>query len=301
MTLDEMIADIRREINQPASDGFLSNHEIAAFINRGQDTMAARIMEADQNFFDESDQTLGFIANQDEYDLPARLQNRKLTLVKRTDVNLPDGLTIDYMPFQDARRLYGVSGPIADPLVYYLRNQKLGIKPTPRVTVAANLLINYLMLPHELHWAQVDSPTGTTFRMPTSTVATPPYLKAGRISTTPNYYVGAKIRILGGTDRGLERTITAFDVATRFATIDSAWTQGNVSNQDYVILTPIMAELHNLLYQLGLMKCAKKAKDREAYQTAKDEIAATWGIIDTIIPRHQDGPRHIPLPDDFED
>lgn len=303
MTFDEMIADIRREINQASSDGFLSSHEIAAFINRGQDAMVTRIMEADQNFFEDTDQTLGFVADQEEYDLPAKVQNRKLTLVKRTDLNVPDGKILEYMPFQQAKRLLGAGGALADIVtsdeVYYLRGNKIGIKPTPKITVATNLLLHYLQLPHELHWAQVDSPTGTTFRMPTSTTATPPYLKAGRISTTPNYYIGAKIRILSGTDRGLERTITAYNVATRFATIDSAWTLGNVQNQDYVILSPIPDEHHNLLYQLGLMKSAKKAKDNVAYAMAKDEVAAAWSLFDSNIgPRHQDGPRHVQMPDD---
>lgn len=301
MTLDEMIADIRREINQPATDGFLSNHEIAAFINRGQDMIAARMMEMDQNFFEDTDQTLGFVANQEEYDLPAKVQNRKITLVKQTDVDLPDGRTLDYMQFQLAKKRYGVSSPIADPAVYYLRGQKLGIKPIPKANVSTNILIYFLMLPHELHHAQVGAPGATSFTMPMATTGSSPLLKAGRISTTPNYYIGAKIRVITGTDRGLERTITAFDVATRVATIDSSWTPANVQNQDYVILSPIPPEHHNLNYQIGLMKAAKKAKDKEAYATAKDEIAATWGLLDTVIPRHQDGPRHISLPDDFED
>lgn len=302
-----MLADIRREINEPASEGFLTDHENIAYLNRAQDQVFKRIEEADQNFFEDTDQSLGFVADQEEYELPARLWNRKITRVVQTDVNLPDGRELKYLPFQKAKS-YVLAGSLLwqngnpEASAYYIRDQKIGIKPTPKRTVAGNILLHFIRLIHEMHWAQVGSPAASSFTMPVSTVATPPYLKAGRISTTAGYYVGARIRILTGPDRGLERRITAYSAATRVATIDTAWTPANVSNEDYVILSPIPEEYHNLLYQLAMLKCAKKAKDTVAYQAAKAEAGELWQQLETtIVPRHQDGSRHVlPPEDDWE-
>lgn len=298
-----MLADMRREYNQPSAEGYLSDHEMAAYINRAQDQIVTRILEADRNFFEDSDQSLGFISGQEEYDLPRQIWNRKITRVTQTDVNPPDGFELTYRPFQQAKREGGAGWPAGqEASIYYLRDQKIGIKPTPQRTVSANLLIHFLRKVQELHWAQVESPGATSFTMPTSTVATPPYLKAGRISTEQNYYVGARIRMIGGTDRGLERRITAFDVATRIATIDSAWTPANVQNQDYVILTPIPDEYHQLLYKIALLQCGKKGRDAQAYQFSKSEAADLWMQMESSIgPRHQDKSRHVPPPvDDWE-
>src|SRR3989344_5361885 len=93
MTLDELITDIRRELNEPSATGYFSDSELAAYVNRGQDLMSAKIIESDQNFFEESDQTLGFVANQEEYELPAALWDRKITKVTRTDLSSPKQLS----------------------------------------------------------------------------------------------------------------------------------------------------------------------------------------------------------------
>lgn len=301
MTLDEMIVDIRREINEPVAVGHLSDLEITAYVNRAQDLMASKITEADQNFFEESDQSLGFILNQEEYDFPARINDRKITRVTRTDLAQPKQLM--RIRFQEKDRYHSISvflsGSDIQGDVYYLRGNKIGIKPTPLQTIAANILIHYIDLPKELHWADVGSPTGTTFIIPTATTGAAPIMRGGRVSTTPNYYIGSKIRILTGTDRGLERTITAFDVATRTATINTAWTSANVSNQQYVILTPIPVEYHDGLYQYALMKSCKKKGDRERFSLAKDEFDRIWNsLINTIEPRSFDENQHVRPPVD---
>lgn len=301
MTLDELITDIRRELNEPSATGYFSDSELAAYVNRGQDLMSAKIIESDQNFFEESDQTLGFVANQEEYELPAALWDRKITKVTRTDLSSPKQLS--KIRFQEKDHYHSasvfLSGSGTDGEVYYLRGNKMGVKPTPTTTIATNLLIHYVFHPHELHWAEVGSPDSTTFVMPTATTGSSPLMKGGRVSTTPNYYVGARIRILGGTDRGLERKITAYNVATRTATIDSAWTAGNVQHQQYVILSPVPLEYHDGLYQYALMRAAKKKGDVTRYEMASGDWARAWDtLVNTIEPRNFDENAHVRPPID---
>ena len=296
-----MVADIRREINQSADAGSVSNSELMAYLNRGQDLLITKIVEADANFFEESDQTLGFIANQEEYELPAALWDRKITRITRTDLTEPRQLSRIRFQEKDSYTSANVflSGNATDGSVYYIRGNKIGIKPTPSLTIAANILVHYVSMPHELHWAEVGSPATTTFVMPTATTGSSPLMKGGRVSTTPNYYVGARIRILGGTDRGLERKITAFTVATRTATIDSAWTAANVQHQQYVILSQIPVDYHDGIYQYGLMRASKKLGDRERFQMAADDWARVWNsLINTIEPRAYDENQHVRPPVD---
>src|SRR3990167_3203728 len=176
-TIDEMIADCRSELDEPSSTGHVSNYELANFGNHGQRLMALRIMEADPNFFEQSDQSLGFIADQEEYDLPGLLANRRITKLTRTDFS--DRQAIDYVDFRkrDQFQPNGIyaSGNASEGRYYYLRGNKLGLKPTPTSTIAANILIHFLQPPQDLLWAQVDSQSTTTFIIPTSTTATPPY------------------------------------------------------------------------------------------------------------------------------
>lgn len=301
MTLDEIVVDIRREFDQPEAVGRIGNNEVAAFVNRGHELLSQKIVEADQNFFEESDQTLGFVADQEEYDIPAAVQDRKITRITRTDQSSPHPLR--RIRFQEKDQyantdVFNASSGI-DGAVYYIRGTKLGLKPTPKTTIATNIKIYYIAQPHELHWAEADSPTATTFRMPTATSGASPIMKAGRVSTTPNYYIGAKIRVLTGTDRGLERTITAFNVATRFATIGTSWTQANISNQQYVILSPIPVEYHDLLCQYAIMKLSQKIGDTQRFQVAKEFWTNGMdSLINTIEPRSYDENQYVRPPVD---
>lgn len=311
MTPDELLKDIRSELNEPVGGGAFTDFELMAWLNRAQDLVAAKIMEADQNFFEESDQTLALTADQEEYDLPAAIWNRKITLVTRTDLATPKPLT--KIRFQDKNQYASSSvanfGTGSDGDVYYLRNNKIGIKPTPKSTYApvagvGNLLLNYLRLPHELHYSDIGSPTSTTGIIPTATVSSP-RMRAGRVSTTPNYYIGARLRFItpGYKSYGSETVVTAFNVNTRVMTFSPAVDFSDVPCASvyvqYVVLTPIPAEYHDILYELVVMRAAKKKGDQARAAEAKDLLRTLWdNFVNTIEPRTFDENAHVRPPVD---
>jgi len=308
-TLNLAIADARSLLNEPSSGGGVTDHELAKWGNDGQRILANKIQAADANFFEESDQSLGFTAGTEEYDLPEVCRDRIITKVTRTD--LSERVPIDKIPFQD-RDVYQQSGLIytgsnGEGRYYYLRGNKIGLKPTPRSTISANVLIHYLQLPHELHWgvlgtAASNNVTTTTFKMPTSTsTGANPHLKAGRLVLRPNYYVNARIRILTGNAIGTERKITAFNVATQFATIDSAWTAADVENREYVILSPLRDEYKSAIYHYMLMMAGIKKKNTEIYKLGELEWSRVLKELEeTADLRALDGNTYVKPPADFD-
>ncbi len=307
-TLNLAISDARSLLNEPSGVGSVTDHELAKWGNEAQKMLANAIQAADANFFEESDQSLGFIADTEEYDLPDVCRDRILTKVTRTD--LSERVPIDLIRFQE-RDIYQQSGVMytganGEGRYYYLRGNKIGLKPTPRSTISANVLIHYLQLPHDLMYGLLGTDaanvTTTTFKMPSSTTsASSLYVKAGRLHTRPNYYVNARIRILTGTARGLERTITAFNVATQFATIDSAWTVADVHTQDFVILSPLKDEYKSAMFHYMLMMAGLKKKNAELYKMGESEWARVYSaLLETASLRSLEGNQYVHPPADFD-
>ena len=303
-TLDLYIADARSELNQISTGGNFSDHELTKWANRAQQIMASRIMEADQGYFEESDQSLGFIADQEEYDLPQLLLHRRITKITRTD--LSERVPIDYIRFQerDHYQPTGVfyTGGQTDGRYYYLRGNKLGLKPTPKSTIAANILIHYLQLPHDMYYGDVGATVTTTaFVLPTATSGSAPVAHGGRVSTRPSYYVNARIRMIEGTNLGLEEKITAYNEATRTATVTPAWTVANVENKNFVILSQLKDEYQQGFVHYMVMKGAKKKSDWPLYRAAKEEFTEVIELIDRdVSPRHTDENVHVRPPGDWD-
>lgn len=308
-TLNLAIADARSLLNEPSGVGAVTDHELAKWGNEAQKMLATAIAAADSNFFEESDQSIGFTANTEEYDLPDVCKDRVITKVTRTD--LSERVPIDKIRFQD-RDMYQQSGLVytganGEGRYYYLRGNKLGLKPTPRSTIATNVLIHYLQLPHDLMYGLLGTDaanvTTTTFKIPSSTtVAASLYIKAGRLHTRPNYYVNARVRILTGTNgRGVERKITAWNVATGFATIDSAWTVADVHTQDFVILSPLKDEYKSAMFHYMLMMAGTKKKNPELYKLGEAEWSRVYkDLLETAQLRNLDGNTHVAPPADFD-
>lgn len=301
MTLDEIIKDARSELNEPVNGGIFTDFELAALVNRGQDLIASKIIEADMNFFEQSDQTLAFTSGQEEIPLPAALWDRKITRVTRTDLTIPKQLT--KIRFQDKERYHSSnvfsSGAFTDADVYYLRGNFIGLKPTPAFTYTpvngvGNLLIHYIRMPHELHFCDIGAPTSTTGIIPVSTTGQPK-MRAGRVSTTPNYYVGARIRFITPNYKsyGSEAVITAFNVNTRTITfspaVDFSDVPCSVNYVQYVVLTPIPIEYHDILYQYVIWRGAKKKGDSGRESSAMNLWRTLMdNLIETIEPRTYD-------------
>lgn len=304
-TLNLAIADARSLLNEPSSVGSVTDHELAKWGNEAQKLLATAIAAADSNFFEESDQSLGFIADQEEYTLPDVCWDRVITKITRTD--LATRQPIEPIPFQHRD---GYSDQYAsangEGRYYYLRGNKLGLVPKPRSTVSANILIHYLQLPHDLMYGLLGTDaanvTTTTFKIPSSTTsAASLYVKAGRLSTKPNYYVNARVRILTGNGRGVERKITAWNVATHFATIDTAWTVADVHTQDFVILSPLRDEYKSAMFHYMVMMAGVKKKSPELIAMGSGEWNRVYeDLLETAKLRTLDGNQHVLPPADFD-
>jgi hypothetical protein len=303
-TLNLAIADARSLLNEPSSSGSVTDHELAKWGNEAQKMLANAIQASDANFFEESDQSIGFTANTEEYDLPDVCRDRIITKMTRTD--LSERMPIDPIRFQE-RDFYQQTGLVnGEGRYYYLRGNKLGLKPTPRTTIATNVLIHYLQLPHDLMYGLLGTDaanvTTTTFKIPSSTTsASSLYIKAGRLHSRPNYYVNARVRILTGNARGTERKITAWNVATGFATIDTAWTVADVHTQDFVILSPLKDEYKQAMFHYMLMMAGMKKKNAELYKMGESEWNRVYqALLETASLRNMEGNQYVHPPADFD-
>lgn len=303
-TLDLMVADCRSLLNEPAGIGHGTDYEIAKWINRGQQILARQMMADDTGFFEESDTSLGFIKDQEEYDLPDVCRDRIITKLTRTD--LSENREINFIRFQRKDRvqstgIFYVSGTL-DGLFYYIRGNKLGIKPTPTTTIANNIELHYLQLPHDLLHADAKTPTTTTITFPTVTTGAAPILRAGRISTAPNYYVNARLRFIEGAQRGLEVKITAWNSKTLVATITPTLTAGQVTditNKQFVILSPLPEEFQQACFYFSTMMMGIKKKNPDLISQGR----AIWSEVykqveDSAEIRHLDENTHVEPPVD---
>jgi len=299
MSIDQLISQARSKANMPGIRGAMSDHEMIDAFNRVQRMVATLILEADEGYFDVEDTTVGFTANTEEADLPQPCAARKITKVTRTDLARP----VDLWPIRFQEKNEYESSQYTAGQFYYLRGEKIGFKPTPKSTIATNIKLNYQQLPHALHWAQAKTPTTTTFIMPTSTTATPPYLKAGRISQLADYYVNARFRIISGASIGLERKITAYNPATQTITF-AAITAGEVTaitNYDYVILSPLAEEYQDAGMWGMVVDLAIKTKDVAIKEWAESEVNKLLNKINSsVTPRTLDMGRYIRPPADFD-
>lgn len=334
MIVTEFIQDIRSELNEPVNSGLVTDHQLVALLNRSQDLIYTKVVESDQNYFEDSDQSIGFIANQEEYQLPAKIWDRKISRITRMDLSMPKQLTP--IRFQEKERYHAanvfLSGSDTDGDVYYLRDNFLGLKPTPKFTYTpngtvnqplglGNILVHFIRKLPELHVAEALNPTSTTFTIPStagraSTLGTG-VMRAGRCSTEPNHYVGCRLRFIGSAfqnpppqpgfidgdnTRGAEVTVTAFNVQTKQITFTPALsfsTLGYASFPVYVVLSQIPVEHHDLMYQYVVMRVAKMKGDVERYGAARAVFNDLWmGLINTIEPRRYDENQHVRTPID---
>lgn len=311
MTLDEMVKDARAELNEPVNGGIFTDYELAAIANRGQNLIAAKIMEADQNFFEQSDQSIAFVAQQEEYPLPRAVWDRKITRVTRTDLSIPKQMT--RIRFQEKEQHHSASvfmaGTLTDADTYYIRGNALGLKPTPQFSYTpvggvGNVLVHFLQLPHDMIFSDAGSPTSTTCIIPTQTT-TQPRMRAGRVNTTPNYYVNARLRFITPNFKsyGVETVVTAYNNNTRVLTFAPAVDFSDVpcssSFVSFVLLSPIPDEYHDIVYQYMIWRGAKKKGDRAREQSAQELWRTLMdNFVNTIEPRAFDENQHVRPPID---
>lgn len=300
MTPAEMVADVRETANIAGSLGAASDSEIVKYLNQAKDLLASRIIQADQKHF-EVDDAVDFVANQEQYDIPTRFKDGKISLVERLNSDGTVKRVVERRRFQDKESWSQVLSNAADAgQIYYIRDRKIGFKPVPAQAQTSAIRVYGIQHPVDFFWATLDSgvsdPTTTTFVLP----ASGSLLKGGRPHTETDYYKNALVRVIGGAGRGVERKITAYNAATRTCTIESAWTVNDVKDQQYVIFGKIPEEHHQGLVIYAAMCIARKRQDKALYPTLKKEWDE-WvrNADDAIDPRSYDRNLHIEVPPDY--
>ncbi len=306
-TLDQLIAIVRNKMNEPSQNGYAVDTEIADWLNEAQDRYVTMIVEADMSFFEEVNQTITFIIDQDEYDLPFEIRNRKISSVVRTD--LAAELTLDRVRPQEAQQVTGLlPQSIVRGGLYYLRGNKIGFKPTPQnAPASANIKITFVRKVAHMLWADVGSADNSgaggvgRFVLPNSGAT----LRAGRASTEAGYYVHERIRLITGDEVGFEARVTAYDPKTRIVTLDAAWpdTPSTIDGDQFVFMSPIPEEYHPLLSWYASGSIPTKSRDSEMFALGEAKMEKLEEQLkNTIEPRSFDENRHVrSAPDDFLD
>lgn len=302
----EMIVNVRamlEEESEIGDDGFLheagewSDSEILHWLNLADLHLVKKIVEADEQYFEDTDTSLGFIKDQLEYDFSSVFGGRvwKVTAVSRLDDNGDETFYFTVDQFQDQNQYQDQS--IATLIIpyrdrFYIRGTKIGLLPTPQETKANNVKLYFNVLPAKMHvgkcGAQPSSNVSTTF-----TMASSPILGSIRKHAT-DYYKGMKVQITSGTGEGQIRTITGFNRSTLVATVDSAWDDGGTPNTNsvYEILPQGLEQYQEILELyavLGLM-----AKDDESYKSYNRLYSEKFDdLINTIRDRQTSEPRRV--------
>lgn len=290
------------EIDSTSSDGLShirgewSDSEILHWLNLADIHITKKIIEASEQYYEETDTSLGYIKDQREYDISSIFGGRiwKITAVERTDVSAQNRFLFALDQFQDQQQYEGTS--IAALVVpfrdrFYIRGKFLGILPTPDTTIANNIKLYFNFIPAKMHvglCGETPSSNPTT----SFTMSSSPSL--GQIIRLTDYYKGAKVEITSGKGIGQQRTITAFDRSTLVATIDSAWDTDGVPNQQsvYEILPQTLPQYQEVL-ELYAVK-GLLAKDNER-TTRYDALYAEQynDLINTIRDRQEAEGRRI--------
>jgi len=277
MNLRDMIQAIRRRANQPTNSGLVTDSELAQYVNFGQDMVVNKIVEADEGYFEDQDSSLGFVADQREYDLPERVRGRVISLIERTDITSP--VPLREIRFQDRERYARNSLNLllgSDERFYYLRGQKLGVVPTPDSTIANNLRLSFIRRPAELSYGTVASGTSTTLTLP----ATP---TAGTTWQIDDYYNSDSVYIVSGTGAGQRRDVSDYVGSTRTLTLSSAWSTTPDTTSMYSFISPIPEQYHEILVAYAVRAIHQKDLNRDGIATWNETLGTLLGLLLTSI------------------
>jgi len=294
-----MIQTTRVEANLPLTAGEASDSEIVHYINRAQDIEYLKIMQSDQKYF-EQDETLSFVANQEQYDFPRPFRDTRITLVERLN---PDGSVLgklDRIRFQQ-KEDYAVSGVPASSQVgvWYPRERKIGFKPVPSATESNAVRIYGIQKPHDLIYFKALSVSGSTLTIPLTTDAT--NMLAGRNKMETDYYKNAEFLCVAGTGIGTVVKGLSYVATTRVLTLTAA-AAPIITGDSLVLLSKIPDAYHESLVSYAVMKIMAKGPDVDRHKIAADSFKTQHDILaGTIEPRAMDAPEIIGYPGDEDE
>jgi len=235
------------------NDQYLLQHIVMPSI---VDVQARLVLNADNPVVNRFNVSL--VAQQECYTLPPCV-GEVLRVCKFGDNDQDDGVpTEDYKP----RGMFSVGGPI-----WSLEGNMLCFKPYP--TNAEDVTVLYIsngdMRPHYYdHSGSTNVNKGYLTTTSTFKLSDTPTL--GLLDKRPHSYVGSVLRLYGSTTHE-ERIISAYDVATRVATVKRPFTLTAAFNYDYEVAPNNFQSLTEAVTLASAIKLGAWRKISQAHHT----------------------------------
>lgn len=153
---------------------------------------------------------------------------------------------------------------------YFLWNEQLRFTLQYLSDDGRYIRLFYIPTAPELHRATALGGSATSITLGNSVAST----TLGKIRTINNYYTGMRIELISGTGAGQIGRVTAYNGATKVATIEGGWSTPPDTTTVYSIVSPIVADFHELLALGGAMR-AKGLKTEDD----TTEIGQTYGAL----------------------
>lgn len=201
--LSDLVTLIRKATNEPLTNPKYTDGDIVELIQAAMDVVLTDVhINTDHPIIIRHSITL--VSGSQDYILPPGVGEILRIAKIDTGTNLPQWEAWPGSYFNPAGHGWKVEGNVLRLLQDWLSTDTLEIMYIP----SAEAL---------MHKATASAATATTITFPAS-------VTDGTLDTRPNAYVGMVVRILSSTQNILEeRVVTAYDVATRVATLNKAW------------------------------------------------------------------------------
>lgn len=253
------------------------------WINASQQYHQGIVLEAAQDYFG-STQTISYVSGTQEYDLAGN--ELQIRLIERTDTD-PDRIiypiTINDRLLREPR--YSDWSIFQKPEYSYLWGNMVGIAPKPTETGTDNVSILYIRRLPDLSYGTASAATTTSITL----ASTPTF---GTTAITDDYYNGATVRIVSGTNSGQQAVATDYDAGTRVITV-TEWPGGTPSGTIvYDIVCDIPVQHHEAICIYAAIK-AKMSDNENTRQLQIHHQKLIERMVAGLTPRTSQSARYV--------
>ena len=272
----QMVADVQSELRDTLGRA-ATPAIIGKKLNRSLRDLSAEIRKVQSNAFKYST-TVNVTVGVSDYDLPIDIPPNGITEVLPLDSQL--SVSKRYVRFNDRGRYTSGS------TYYYTvrhngRNLVLSILPPP--TASETVTVWYTKEPTAMQYGTPGTMTANTILLAATPTIGQRYLEASEP-------VNARIAITAGNAFGDVRRITAYNVTTRVATVDAAWTSVP-GNTVYEILPDWVSDQASdyLIWDVLRQEMARNKDDKTDWDQMRREklerILGQWQTLQKKIGR----------------
>lgn len=217
------IADQIQTLAKDTLGRLYTDSALGLMMNRSLRTIHALIVDHQPRFFQTS-ATIALVNGTTEYDLPLDCPPNGIFAVERTSGG--QNFELLFVPYRE--RLLHTTGEFVWSTIHNGRRLRLVVFPVP--SSAENLTVRYQRGSVPMQYGAPASIAASTITLAASPTIGETYLET-------DGPVGASILMSAGDNLGNVRVITAYNVTTRVATVDSPWsTISNLSSMRYNVM-----------------------------------------------------------------